>query len=100
MAIGSIQLDEAKERARRYKQSLRNIRKEFSLLEADFLNMAQDKDSAGNDPEHFALIADLYGTNGVDAAAKNANAKRLFDETNSAINNSAALLQLMAIMGA
>lgn len=100
MAVDHIALDEGKFRARRVLDPARKLRDAFSALEDELLAMAKIKDSAGNDAGHFAIVAEMYGVEGADQPAKNANAKKLFDELNSAMANSSALIQLLSLLGA
>lgn len=98
--MAHISLDEAgKFRGRKLLESTRKMTVEFSAIDDHLAAMVQMLTGASSTADSFAVVADLYGVEGADQSAKNASAKILFDELNSASGNSAALRQILAILG-
>ena len=84
---------------RAVKQAIRNLYVNLGTLDDEFAEMSQMKDGDGTLAAHFQKIVDQYGVAGADAATKLANAKLIYDEMNSTLNNSAALRQMLAKLG-
>lgn len=99
MADGHIEVDETLYHARQVAEPVRNVRTNFDRLESIFLIMNQMKDGDGSQASHFQKVVDLFGVQGNDANAKLANAKVMYDELNSTLGNSTALLQFLAKLG-
>lgn len=99
MADTHIEVDEAKYHARKIMDSVREVGTRFKALQLVFGALGRMKDGDGSQAAHFAKVVTLLGVQGVDDAAKLAKAKALYDEMNSMLNNSAALLQFLDIVG-
>ena len=99
MADTHYEVDETLHHARQLMEPARRLRVEFDRFESLFGAMAQMRDGDGSQASHFQKVVDLFGVKGADSGAKLANAKVIFDELNSAIGNSAALVQLLAKLG-
>ena len=78
------------------KQTVAKLTLALSELDAHFKVMDTTKDGDGSNKSHFDKTVVLYDVQGVD---KNAVAKSIYDEMNSAVENSAALRQLLARLG-
>lgn len=99
MADNHKEVDETLFHARQLMEPIRKITVEFDRLESLKNAMAQMIDGDSGVAANYQKVVDLLGVKGADASAKLANAKTIFDELNSTIGNSAALQQLLAILG-
>lgn len=99
MADNHKEVDENLYHARELMEPVRRIAVQFDRLESLKDVMAQMIDGDSEQAANYQKIVDLFGVKGADANTKLANAKTIFDELNSTIGNSAALKQLLAILG-
>lgn len=99
MADTHYELDPSSEYGNRLKEDVRETRRRFSALEDTLAVMTRMKDGDGSQAAHFQEVVDSFGVLGADANAKLVNAKAIYDELNSAMGNSAALLQFLAELG-
>lgn len=100
MADTHIELDESiGEYPRALKQAARNINRDLGVLATSFATMSRMKDGDGSIPAHFQEVVDLFGVQADQGVTALERAKLLYDELNSANNNSAALKQFLAIVG-
>ncbi len=98
--MAHIDLDElTKFRARKLLESTRKITVEIAAVDDHLAAMVQMLTGDSGQASSFAVVAELYGVQGTDQSAKNTNAQTLFNELNSASGNSAALRQILAILG-
>lgn len=94
------EVDEGQKRARDLMDSVRKVRAELSSLANQFAALSTMKDGDGSQAGHFVKVVTLLGVQGADQTAKNAAAKGLYDEMNSALGNiHASLPQFLARMG-
>lgn len=99
MADNHKEVDETLYHARQLMEPVRRITIEFDRLESLKDTIAQMIDGDSGVAANYQKIVDLFGVQGADANAKLANAKVIFDELNSTSGNSAALKQLLAVLG-
>lgn len=76
--------------------AITQLRAGFSTLQAEFLRMSAMKTGDGSVVGDYAEVASVYGVQIGNFADANTAAKALYDETNSALGNSPALIQLMS----
>lgn len=93
------EVSEALYHARKLMEPVRKHTVTLAELDDVLAVMTQMKDGDGSQASHFQKVVDLYGVEGADANAKLANAKTIYDELNSALGNSGAMRQLLAILG-
>lgn len=90
-------------RGRELRTALKQIRTSWYEVKQAFDSMTQMLTGPSTDPASFDNVVayfDISGVAGADAQAdKRADAKALYDELNSTLGNSAALLQLLSRTG-
>ncbi len=79
--------------------AVQQARTAFSVLQAESLRMAAMLSGDGSQDTHYAEIVTIYGVQQGTSASANAAARAMYNEINSAVGNSAALVQLMAELG-
>lgn len=95
-----VQVNEGLKRARDLIDAVRKVQQGIDELKRQQAVMVQKLDGDGTQNAHFALHAELYGTAGIDADAKQAKARTMYNELNSTVGNlHASLTQFLAIMG-
>lgn len=101
MAANHVQLNRNLNAAADLLSAIRQCRVAFDSLRAAQKAQVQMLSGESSTADSYQKIADVYGVAADDSedATKRANAKRMFDELNSATGNSAALEQFLAIMG-
>lgn len=100
MATNHVSLDRATRHGTEFDDAVRELRENIDLFKHHKETMVQMLSGSSSDAASFAYIAAQYGVEGVDQAAKNASAKRMFDELSSMIGNlHASLAQFLAILG-
>lgn len=97
--MAHIGLDEGKYRARQIAEPSRRLRVEFDRWMAEREVMQQMLTGASTETASFALVVEKYGVEGDDQPAKLTKAKLLFDELSAVSGGSAALKQLLNILG-
>lgn len=73
--------------------TLEGLRRHWYLMKQAFDAMTTMRDGDGSQASHYALVKTLYGVE------SDVDAKALYDELNSTLGNSEALLQLLARTG-
>lgn len=100
MPENHIELDEGVgEYPRVLKDAVRKIKTNLAVLQSSFNEMDRMKTGDGSTSDQFQEVVDLFGVQADVGVTALARAKLLFDELNSALNNSAALKQFLAIVG-
>lgn len=99
MAQEHTKLNEGLYHGRQLADAIRKLTTNWAIVKSTFQQMDQMKESDGSEASHFQEVVDKFGPEGDDNNAQLANAKLLYDEINSAVNNSAAFDQLLARLG-
>lgn len=87
-------------RARSLMDCIRKLTSEIARLDDLFAAMAQMKTGDGSSAAHFDIIASLFAVQAEgESISAHQKAKTLHDELSSVIANSAALRQLLALLG-
>lgn len=93
MADNHYEIDVGTRRGRELRQALNRLQEGWNALANHFAAMGAMRDGDGTQDAHYALVTSSYGVGNDD------DAHALYDEMNSTLGNSAALLQLLARTG-
>lgn len=101
MAEQHIEFDPANTRSQDLLRNVKKIQDGMNSLRNHFASLEKMKTGDGSTANQFQEVVDQYGveTDSGTGGSDLERAKLLYDEMNSAINNSAALNQFLAIVG-
>lgn len=99
MPDNHYEIGQGTERSQNLRRSLGASLRGWYDLQQAFNAMTQMLTGPSSDPASFANVVQFFDIGGADQAEKQADAKGLYDELNSTLGNSPALLQLLARTG-
>lgn len=99
MAEDHIEIDESiGKKPRVLMDAARKIKSGLAELQGEFDSMVHMKTGDGSTSDQFQEVVDIYGVGADVGVTALVRAKSLYDEMNSALNNSAALKQFLSMV--